>query len=353
MQRVRPTRQVTAAEGTFVTLVVLACIATGWSGRHAWETAPDLFALALAGLLMLELPALAWFLVLKRRGFSAYSIVPIAVVGALIARVGLPPESRPEAFLAAMGSVLLVGQIGLIAHFVLVGVRRTQVLPASGDLLTRTMGWVRVAWPGNRLTAAIAYELVVLAFAFGFRWPGSSGSNTDCSRDAGLKAGAWEGPFRTFTIHRTTGLLSLLWALLLLSVVELFAAHIILSLWSARAAWIASGIEAYGVIWVVGFIRSIERRPIKVSGGRLMLRFGLLYDAEFELDDISTVDVSIGGITVKRTPDVVLCAVLNSPNILVTFARPVDISGPYGRIRKVKQLALLVDDPTGLARAIA
>jgi hypothetical protein len=75
------------------------------------------------------------------------------------------------------------------------------------------------------------------------------------------------------------------------------------------------------VLWLIGDLRALVLRPIRIEGGALLLRLGL--------------------------------GVLGSSNLVLKLRRPFELHGPFG-IRKTSDTLLLrVDDPRPSRRRLA
>ena len=68
----------------------------------------------------------------------------------------------------------------------------------------------------------------------------------------------------------------MLLAFLGLASVELCAVHLLVSLWSATAAWILSGLSLLTVVWIARLMRSLQTRPVEVGPDAILLRLGNL-----------------------------------------------------------------------------
>ena len=217
---------------------------------------PELLALARAILLTVELPVVFWLCVLRPRRRSIANAIPAAGLGLLVARLSIAPLYF-EPLLPLVG---LIGalQAGYLVSVVQSGRQRAieAGLQRTGDLLTDGLAWARAAWPGRRIAHMLAYEILAIYYAFGYLPKPRSG----------------------FTYHRETGLRLLLCVGIALGFVEAAVLHLLLSAWIPVVAWIVMGLEIYGLVWIVGLIRSLSRRLVVPSPKGLLVRYGLLYE---------------------------------------------------------------------------
>ena len=103
--------------------------------------------------------------------------------------------------------------------------------------------------------------------------------------------------------------------------------------------------HVYTVLWLIGDLRALVLRPIRIEEGKLLLRIGLRWEADVPLEAIAAVE---------RTPGAngLRLGVLGTANLVLKLRAPMRLHGPFG-IRKTSDTLLLqVDDPDGLARAL-
>ncbi|HZR07954.1 MAG TPA: hypothetical protein VFA79_05175, partial [Myxococcales bacterium] len=96
----------------------------------------------------------------------------------------------------------------------------------------------------------------------------------------------------------------------------------------------------------IGDLRALVLRPIRVEGGKLLLRIGLRWEADVALDAIAAVDRTPGASGLRL-------GVLGTPNLVLKLRAPMRVHGPFGIRKTAETLLLQVDDPDGLARALA
>jgi hypothetical protein len=69
-------------------------------------------------------------------------------------------------------------------------------------------------------------------------------------------------PESSFSYHRNSGYVHFAIAILIALVIETFAVHFLLRLWSPVAAWILTAISIYSGFWIVGDLQAARLRPI-------------------------------------------------------------------------------------------
>jgi hypothetical protein len=154
-----------------------------------------------------------------------------------------------------------------------------------------------------------------------------------------------------FSYHR--GLQPVLWALLIASLLETAVLHLLLArLWSVTGSLVLLALSLAGLIYLIGFIRSLGRLPILVTDAGVRVRAGLLIDQWLSLDDIVTAQVVADPGDLKRT-GLLKASLLAYPNVLIQLSRPLSVGGRGGHCRAVTTVALRPDDGPGLAAAVA
>lgn len=73
--------------------------------------------------------------------------------------------------------------------------------------------------------------------------------------------------------------------------VELLLVHVLIP--SELIAWIVTGLSIYGLFWVAGMYASIRTIPHSISDDRITLRFGILAEVSFPINDVSSVAANV------------------------------------------------------------
>ena len=142
----------------------------------------------------------------------------------------------------------------------------------------------------------------------------------------------------------------MLWALVALSVAELLVVHLLVALlWSKAVAIALTVLTLATIAWLVAFIRSFGRFPVRVDGERLVMRVGFLSGIDVAKAEVAAVRRDFSGPETKA-PGILNLALLAFPNVLVELRSPV----PRGRRkRRVRAITHRLDDPAGFCAAVA
>jgi hypothetical protein len=189
----------------------------------------------------------------------------------------------------------------------------------------------------SRLAEMLGYEVSVLYYAF-CCWgkPAASGDGV------------------AFSYHRRGSYGAIVAALLMVLPIEMVAVHFGLQSWSRAAAWVVTGLELYGALWLIGDFQAVRLRPIVVGDDALRVRVGLRWSVAIPYERIREARPRVRGeIVARRSPGYLSAALLVDPQIILELADPVQAKGPYGVSKEVTRVGLAVDDFAGLRAALA
>lgn len=275
--------------------------------------------------IVLIVTAIYYWLLVRPGIRGRASLLPIALLGALRAALLFPDARVLTAVIAGLC------ETGLIA-FVIVHVRsrarrHANRLSDPADAL-RTSLESLLAPPVARFVAA---ELSIFNYAF-FSWR----SKPHVPADA-----------RAFTLHEKSGHADLFYAVAALSVFEIFPMHLLLHHWRPAAAWIATGLSAYGMIWLIGLARSFRLRPGLISPDYLDVRYGLLFRLRIPRENIAAIRPATAGDAASAT----VIPRRSEPSLCIDLIQPMEAESLFGLRRCVRCLALAPDDATGFRDA--
>jgi hypothetical protein len=302
-------------------------VAASALGRSAH---PDLLALGITLDLVVVVPCLVYFLLVRGRGWSPVIVVPAFLVS-LVAAGRVLPADRQQ-FLHAFEWLAIPLELFVIS---LVVVKARQVArrmrtegPADpGALFERMRDAARQVLGTNFLSDALAFEIAVGHCAF-----------------AGWRARPVSSP-ETFTYHRRVAYGAILTALLLVLVAETIGLHLLLQRWSATAAWVLTGLSIYSAFWLLGLYQAVRLRPIRIEEEGLLIRIGLKWRVEVPFEAVAAFQILRGGTVLPKRKGLLRAVVLGEARYLLTLKHPIIAEGPYGIRRRVEQIAFTVDEP--------
>lgn len=276
-----------------------------------------------------ELPLYFWIFVLRRKGSSPLYAVPVAALGYLFCRLW---ASGADSGWIAWGWIPLVPLEALLLtvltqralHVFLVA----RTLPRSPDLIERLLLATDREFPANRWIAVMMYELGLIYYALGGR-PGIVLRSNDVA----------------FTYHRRGGLRVIYGLAVVFGCFEIVGVHLLVAALRPAVAWALTGFEFYGVVWVIGLLRSVDRLPIVLDERGIHIRFGVTYALfvpyeavqELQRERLSSVDT--------KRKNYLNCAFINAPDCILKLRAARRARLPYTLSREVDEIGLLVDEP--------
>jgi hypothetical protein len=191
---------------------------------------------------------------------------------------------------------------------------------------------VRARLPDGAATA-IATEAAVLYFAL-FAW----------KRKPFAPPGG-----RAFSYHRRNAYAALLYAVVGIAVVEMAAVDLIVRASHVTAANVLLVVDALAAIWLLGFARAVQLRPILLTSDALLIRNGLAARVDVPLAH-ATIEFGRVRAPAKGTPRY-LRAAMGQPNALIALREPATLRRAYGGSRLIDRIGLVLDDPKGFETA--
>ncbi len=310
---------------------LFAASALGRSAR------PDLLAWGITLDLVVVVPCLVYFLLVRGRGWSPLVVIPVFILSLAAAGRVLPADRQQLLhvfeWLAIPAELIVVGLVVVKARQV---ARRMRTAgPADpGTLFERMREAAREVLGTNLLSDVLAFEIAICHHAF-----------------AGWRARPVSSP-ETFTYHRRAAYGAMMAALLLVMVPETIGLHLLLQRWNGTVAWVLTALSVYGVFWLLGLYQAVRLRPIRIEEDRLLIRIGLKWRVEVPFDDVAAAEILRGGTALPKRKDLLRAVVLGDARYLLTLARPAVAEGPYGIRRKVTQIAFTVDEPQRFEAAL-
>jgi hypothetical protein len=292
---------VTAARPFLLSALFLigACIAVVRS--QAFAQNPDVAAWGVTFDLTISLPLLYWFLVVRRGKATALTIVPVFLAGILLSSL-LVPAAQQQFVRQLKWTVVPLLEVLVVVALVRHG-------------------------RNSRAAEAVLSEVTMLRYAlFGWR----------------------KKPEKGVTFHERNGWGTIVVCILVLLAAEGVAMHLLLRRWSVLGAWVWTGMELWGALWLIGDYQGLRVHRSTIDESTLCIRFGLRWRVDVPRDLIASVTPIQAEGEWKRK-DVMKIAVLEDPRWLVTLREPVVVRGMMGLRRTVNALALLPDDEEWLS----
>jgi hypothetical protein len=159
---------------------------------------------------------------------------------------------------------------------------------------------------------------------------------------------------RVFTSYQESAFTAYVGTVMLLSVAEIGALHLLLVRWNPLVAGVVSVLHLYGLLLLLAHARAVRLLPVQLTAEQeLVVRIGFFWTvrlphtaltAAHRLTD--TPAPAPGRLNLARP-------LLTPPNVLLVLTGSQEVVGPYGLRRHARELVLYVDDAAGLLAALA
>ncbi len=288
---------------------------------------PDVLAWAFTCDLTISLPLLWWLFAVRTGRAGAVTLIPLFVIGVGIAARIIP--AAQHSFVDQLRYIAAPLDLVTIA-LVIRRVARIRRIDGSGDPVDRIERACGEIFGNSRAAAMVAFEISIAYYAF---------------------SGWWKRPAAGFTVHQRNGWATLIGVLVFLIGVESIGAHLVVQMWSVKAAWIVTTLDLYGVLWLLGDYQALRLRPTRIEGDTLFLSYGLRWRGAIPLAAIAAIEPLHHEAEWKRK-GVLKVAMLDEPRLLIRFATPQTVHGLAGISRTIDAIAILADDDSGFEAAL-
>lgn len=311
--------------GIPVSIIVLLVVITK---LPIFQVYPEKLSTAITIDLLITVPVI-YFLLIRKKKISNYSVVSFFVLGIILLSFILPKENQQLLSFVKTWLLPLV-EIGIFS-FIFYKVRKNikkyrSIATGNSDFFETVKTTIEEDFP-KKIATILAMEIGVFYYGF-IHW-----------KKRILKS-------NEFSYHNNSGTVSLLVTLIFIIGIETYVLHILLMKWSSFAAWLVSALSIYSGIQIFGFLKSITKRPILVTNDMIHLRYGILSETTIDLEDIKSVEITSVAVdfdttTRKLSP----LGELESHNMMIHLQKEQTLYGLYGTTKKFTSLALYADDP--------
>lgn len=306
--------------------IVLGCIYV--AGSPLFLENPHQMAMAITFDLLVSTPVI-YFLIIRKTTIPKTTVVPVFILGLVVASVILPAEHQTHLSLVKTWFLPFL-EIGIITYLIIT-IRKAfkkikQNQTQTPDFFIAAKGAADSILPKG-VSAAFATELSLLYYGF-IHWRKRSLNENE------------------FSYHRSTSTRMVLGVFVFLIIIEAFAVHLLLQSWSLVAAWILTALSIYGCFQVFGILRSLSKRPISIVNDALHLKYGVMGHVEIPLHQITSVttqtkslDNKEGLIYLSPFKD------MEGHNVLIEVNQEMNLSGFYGFKKPFTSIAIYIDEP--------
>lgn len=270
-----------------------------------------------------------YFLLIRKRDIPKTTVVPLFILGIVIASFILPKENQ---FLLSQIKhwVLPVVEIGVLG-FTFFKIRQTiqrykQEKSQSVDFFTALKQFAPQIVP-KKVSPLFVSEIAVIYYSF-LAW-----------KKKELKE-------NEFSYHLKSGSTALFMVFIFMILIETTAIHLLLHHYYPIAAWILLFLSLYTVIQVFGIMRSLRHRPIIVEEDALKLCYGMFAETTVPFDQIEKVEILRRSLK-DDEKEIVRFSLLKGaekPNILLQVKEERTVEKIYGLKKNYRTLVFYVDD---------
>jgi hypothetical protein len=308
----------------------------GWIMRSpAVDASPDVITAAVTFDLTLGLTFFYWLFVVRRGHARLRTTVWVFLASIFAAPVVLPIDRLQYlAYLKYSPIALEIALPVILIDALRRRRRRSAADVALLDIPERVRDALESIVPSRAVAAIVATEIAMLYYALAswrrkpFVPPGAQG----------------------FSYHKRSAFASALYALALVSFVEMVAVHVLIASRIPVAAAVILAITALGTLWILGFARSVQLRPTLVTRDEIRVRTGMQWELVIPRAQIERIDAGRPELPEKGTKGY-FRNVPGQPNVLVTLREPLTARNAYGMSKRVTVVGLVVDDLTAFRRA--
>jgi hypothetical protein len=310
--------------------VGIVAVSVAFMRTGPFAQSPDLISFGITFDICVGIPALYYLLVVRRGSAHTASTIAVFVASLLLARAVVPVPHRD--FLNQLGYLLIPIETGVV--LVIVWRVRAAMVASRGqaDVLERIVAVTAgVLGRENRISRIASMELAALILGLGGWW---------------MKPPVRRGIAST-TFHERSGWGSIVGGFVVVLCAEMIAVHLLIQQWSHTVAWVVTGLEIWGVVWLLGDYHAFRLRRFVVTEETVELRFGFRWSATFSRALVTAVEpmpaaeaAQAGGGSYLRL------SVFEDPEHVVRLSEAVLVTGMMGFTRSVTTIGLSADDPS-------
>jgi hypothetical protein len=296
---------------------------------RAFAANPDVAAWGVTFDLTISIPLLYWFFVVRTGKARLLTIVPVFLIGTMIA-ARLVPGGQQQ-FLHQLGLVVVPA-----AELLLIGALIRRVIAARKERNTSSDPYDRIATAAKTLAGegivadVITSEIATFYYAL-FGWKQQP-----------------EPREHAVTFHQRNGWSTILVCIFVLIAAEGLAMHLFLARWSTLAAWGWTALDLWAVLWLLGDYQGLRLRRSWIDDEALHIHYGLRWTLTIPRELIASVDEVRNEGEWKRK-DVLKIAILDEPRWLIALREPMVARGMAGIRKEVRALAILPDQDEWIA----
>ncbi|MFC5702872.1 hypothetical protein ACFPVX_16415 [Cohnella faecalis] len=292
---------------------------------------------------MLVVPALYWFLMVKKSGKKRSRVLLIPGIGAIVAWLALPAAARAAVWQAAapMEAFIIAFEAAIIGYEIRLVYRairqfRTEKRKTADTAEALRTSIVHAAGTG-KIASVMLHDISMVYFLI-FSWRRKRPASQ--TAEAGF-----------FTYHRGNQWIypAVITKIVLFETVGL---HLLVQMWSPVAAWIVTALDAWLIALLWADYRASALQPVKVEEDVLKLRYGLRIQADVPLASIASIAKrGEAAMDEKKSKDEI-GPLYGSGNVRIELKAPIRVEGLLFLPREATIIDLTLDEPDAFVRTM-
>jgi hypothetical protein len=155
-----------------------------------------------------------------------------------------------------------------------------------------------------------------------------------------------------FTSYKESGVLAVLYALLMVLTIETITMHFVFALVGNIFAWILTGLSIYTCLQFFAHIRAVKLRPSNIENNILHLHMGLAADANIDIANIKAIELTTKDYVDNDFVKISLFKKLESHNVRIELYESIEVIKMFGLKSESKTILFFVDSPAELKETI-
>ncbi len=272
---------------------------------------------------------LVYFLLIRKQHIPKITVVPVFVLGVVIASLLLPERQQFHLDLIK-DFVLPIVELTVLSVIIYKVYRATKSYQAHAvdgqDFYTTIKKSALETLEKPRLASVFASEIAMVYYSL-FAWKRKKIGEND------------------FTNYKENGVLSIFGGIIFIVLAETFVLHKVLIDWNAIVTWILTGTSIYTLLQIFAHAKAMTKRPVTLTKETLFLRYGLFADTAIDLTNIDRIEITDKNIEDETlvVDKLALVKEMEGHNIAIHFKEKQRIQKIYGITKECDVLLAQID----------
>ncbi|WP_134684783.1 hypothetical protein [Brevibacillus migulae] len=294
---------------------------------------------------MIVIPLLYWFLMIRKTGKPFVRLLPLPLLGGLVAWLILPVQMRHVVWNAVWPIELLIitVEVAFLFYELRLLFRVIRRFREVSKTMEDSAEAIRVSMHkeigDGKIASVLLHDAIFLYFLL-FSW-----------RRKPMMTPSRRDDIQLFTYHKNTNLLIYTAMITKIILIESIAVHFFIQQWSSLAAWILT----FADLWLLAVLwadcRASYIQPVRIKEDKLILRYGLRIQGDIPLTMISAVGYCKDG--AYESGKEAITPILGTANVRIDLHQPVRVEGLLFLPRSVKTIYLAMDEPEQFIRDVS